>query len=273
MNESSNQLIALLATYLPTIQGFFTLCVLASLRFLTAFYIFPPLGDTFLTGYLRNSLVGLLSIFVAVGTPVEAMQTLAILDLAVLAIKEAVIGLLIGFASAQVFWIASSVGALLDMLTGYNDVQTKNPLSGEQSTPISQFLLHLVTVIFYTTGGMLFFLGVVFQSYQLWPLFSNLPQLGNASSPFVLSQINGLMTGIVKFGAPVLLVLILIEFSFGLLNRAAGQLGLSNLSQPVKGAVTLLMLALLISTIIPQIQHLLVPTGLLQEMKRMMDMD
>ena len=63
------------------------------------------------------------------------------------ALKEVALGLLIGFAASTVFWTAESVGALIDAQTGFNNVQMTNPLSGEQSTPISHLLSQLVIAV------------------------------------------------------------------------------------------------------------------------------
>ena len=84
---------------------------------------------------------------------------------------------------------------------------------------------------------------------------------------FIVQQTDSLMTSTIKFAAPMMLVLVLIDLGFGLITRAADKLEPTNLSQPVKGAVTMLMLALLIGVLVSQVRHLLLPTGLLQQLQ------
>ncbi len=240
---------------------------LASLRVHAAFALLPPMGQTFLRGFVRQGLIAVLAIYVGFGVPLETLHRFGVMDLCGHAAKEVMIGLLMGFAGSKVFWIAESVGAMIDTQAGFNNVQLANPLSGQQSTPVSGLLLHVVTIVFYGMGGMLVFLGALFDSFHVWPLLAPLPQWSKVPDLFVIDQTGALMAGIVKFAAPMLLVLLLIDIGFGLVTRSAGKLEVSSLGQPVKGAVTVLMLALLIGTLVSQIRPLLLPTGLLRQME------
>ena len=240
---------------------------LCSLRLLAAFALLPPMGQKFLTGGLRNGLTTMLAIYLAFGVPLDAVHRLDGLALASHAAKEAGIGLVLGFAASKVFWIAESVGALMDTQAGFNNVQMSNPLSGQQSTPVSDLLLHVVVVVFFSMGGMLVFLGAVFESFHVWPLLSPLPRIDRLPDLFIVGETDSLMTGIVKFAAPVLLVLMLIDIGFGLVTRSSSKLEVSTLSQPVKGAVTVLMLALLLGTLVSQVRGMLLPTGLLEHVQ------
>ncbi|HEX7636848.1 MAG TPA: type III secretion system export apparatus subunit SctT [Burkholderiaceae bacterium] len=240
---------------------------LSSLRLLAAFSLLPPMGEKFITGGLRNGLVTLIGFYIAFGTPLETVHRLDGLALAGHAAKEAAIGLMLGFVGSKVFWIAQSVGALIDAQSGFNNVQMTNPLSGQQSTPVSDLLLHVIVVVFFSLGGMLVFLGAVFDSYHVWPLLSPLPQLQRLPDLFVPDETDSLMAGVAKFAAPMLIVLLLIDLGFGLVTRSAGKLEVSTLSQPVKGAVTVLMLALLLGTLVSQVKGLLLPQGLLQHLQ------
>ena len=248
--------------YAPLQNLLFT-AALASLRMLAAFTLLPPLGDQFINGMVRNGLVAIIAIYAAFGLPGDAASHLHAMDWAGYAAKEAMIGLLLGFAASTVFWIAESVGALIDAQAGFNSVQLSNPLSGQESTPVSNLLVQLVVVVFYQLGGLLVFIGALFESYRVWPLFSAMPDVAKVEDLFVISQVDSLMTGVVKFASPMLLILVLVDLAFGLVTRSADKLEPSNLSQPVKGAITMLMLALLMGVLISQVKSQLLPTGLL----------
>jgi type III secretion protein T len=240
---------------------------LASLRISSAFALMPPLSDKFMTGSLRRGFILMVALFVAFGVPVDLLHRLTAIEFAAHAAKEVVIGLLLGFVGAKVFWIAQSVGALIDTQAGFNNVQMTNPLSGQQSTPVSELLLHLIVIVFFSLGGMVVFLGALFDSYHVWPMVSALPQLTRVPDLFVMDQTDSLMTAVVKFASPVLIVLMLLDIGFGLVTRSAGKLDVSSLSQPVKGAVTVLMLALLTGTLVSQVRGLLLPTRLVDQVR------
>jgi type III secretion protein T len=243
---------------------------LCSLRFFAALTVLPATGPNSIQGLTRGGLVVMLAGFVAFGLPLESVQHLSAAQWFGYALKETMIGLLIGFSAATVLWIAQCVGALIDTQTGYNNMQMTNPMQGEQSTPVSNILLQFVVTIFFMIGGMLAFLQVMFESFQVWPILAPLPSLSGTSDVFVIKTTDALMTGVVKFAAPVLIVLILIDLGFGLVARTAEKLEPMSLSQPIKGAVTMLMLALLVGLFIEQVRRYLIPTGLLERLQQML---
>jgi type III secretion protein T len=240
---------------------------LSSIRLFAAFNVLPATGPQFLQGLTRSGVVVMIGSYVAFGMPAEAVHDITAAQWLGLAVKETIIGLLIGFAAATVFWTAECVGAMIDTQTGYNNVQLSNPLSGQQSTPVSNLLLQLVIMVFYTLGGMMVFIGALFESFTAWPILAPLPSMQGVSDVFFLREIDTLMTAVVKFAAPILLVLVLIDLGFGLITRGADKLEPSSLSQPVKGAVTMLLLALLVGIFIEQVRHHLLPNDVIERIR------
>jgi type III secretion protein T len=110
----------------------------------------------------------------------------------------------------------------------------------------------------------------MFDSFKIWPILAPLPSMNGTSDVFVIKTTDALMTGVVKFAAPVLIVLILIDLGFGLVARTAEKLEPMSLSQPIKGAVTMLMLALLVGLFIEQVRRYLIPTGVLERLQQML---
>jgi type III secretion protein T len=243
---------------------------LCSIRLYAAFNVLPPMGDQFLTGTTRSAIVVLIGAFIAIGLPAGAAQSLSAAQWGVLTMKEALLGLLIGWGGSIVFWTVESVGALIDTQAGFNNVQMSNPLSGEQNTPVSHLLLQLVVCLFYILGGMLVFLGAMFDSYKFWPPLAAWPRLGGSGESVFLQQMDEMMRIVVKFGAPAIIVMLLIEIGFGLLARAADKLDPHSLSQPVKGLVTMLLLALMTGVLITQIRHNILPFHLLEHLHQLL---
>jgi type III secretion protein T len=266
MNELQDFFVTV-ARVVEPFNSLFIAIALSSLRLFAAFNLLPAMGEQFIQGYVRTGTVVVIGAFVAFGLPADAAAHLSAAQWLGFAVKESMIGLVLGFAASSVFWVAQSVGALIDTQAGFNNVQLSNPLSGESSTPVSNLLLQLVVVVFFQLGGMLVFIGAVFESFQVWPIFAPLPELSKVPDVFLVQQTDSMMASIVKFAAPILLVLVLIDLGFGLVTRTADKLQPANLSQPIKGAVTLLLLALLAGVLITQVRHLLLPTGLLTQLK------
>ena len=243
---------------------------LCSLRLYVVFTVLPATAGDAVQGMVRNGMVVLFGMFIAAGMPSSDVGNIPAASWLALAIKEALIGLMLGFAVSTVFWVAECVGALIDTQAGYNNVQMTNPLSGQQSTPVSDTLLQLMIAVFFSLGGMLVLLGALFESFKVWPLLAPMPSMKGFSDVFFLSEVDHMMTMTVKFAAPVLLVLVLIDIGFGLVTRAADKLEPHSLAQPVKGAVTMLLLALLCGVFVAEVRQFLLPLDLMPRLQKLL---
>lgn len=242
---------------------------LSSIRLYVIFSIFPPTADGILQGVVRNGVVLLLGSFVAYGQPLFVMETMSSTMMIVMGLKEALVGLVLGFAASTVFWVAESAGTYIDDLTGYNNAQVTNPLRDEQATPTSILLSQVASVAFWTLGGMTFLLAIVYESYNWWPIASNAPIATNIVESFVLTQTDTMMQTVAKLAAPIMFVLVLIDVAFGFASKSAQKLDLINLSQPVKGAVTVFILALFVGIFVDQVKDQLVLKGLAEQLRAM----
>lgn len=234
-------------------HNFIVMLVLTGIRIMVTFILLPATSDTVLPGTARNGVVYVLTMFVAAGQVPQAFDSLNSAALLVLACKEAFLGFAFGYCAAPVFWIAQSLGTLIDDLAGFNNVQMTNPLRGDQSTPVSTLLLQLVVTLFYIGGGMLFVLGALFESFKWWPPYVLYPSLSNTAETFLIQRTDTIWTALAKLGTPVMLVLILVDLGLGIVARAADKLEPSSLSQPLRGVIGVLMLIALVAVFASQV--------------------
>lgn len=234
-------------------EGFFLTLALSAVRIAVVFEMLPATSGEMLPGVARNGVIYVLAIFVAAAQPDHRFDELGSAQIMMLSLKEMVLGAVLGFAASTVFWIAQCVGTLIDDLAGYNSVQMTNPLRGDQSTPVSNTLMQLAVTLFYVSGGMMFLLGALFESFRWWPLASLTPSMSGIAESFIISRTDSMMTAAVKLGMPVILALVLIDLAIGILTRAADKLEPASLSQPIRGAVGLLMLIFLVAVFAQQV--------------------
>ncbi len=90
---------------------------------------------------------------------------------AVLAAKEAFIGFFIGFFASVPFWIAENVGNFIDNQRGATMGEVYSPLSGAQVSTTGIFFTQVVSTLFFISGAVLVFLGAIYSSYLVWPVF------------------------------------------------------------------------------------------------------
>jgi len=234
-------------------EGFFLTLALSGVRIGVVFQILPATSDQMLPGVARNGMIYLFAVFIAAAQPPHHFDDVGSAQMLLLSVKEMFLGAVLGFAASSVFWIAQCTGTLIDDLAGYNNVQMTNPLRGDQSTPISNTLLQLAVTLFYVSGGMMFMLGALFESFKWWPLTAMTPSMSNVVESFIVGRTDSIMTATVKLGMPVMLALVCVDLSIGVLSRAAEKLEPSSLSQPIRGVIGLLMLIFLVGVFAQQV--------------------
>jgi type III secretion protein T len=249
-------------------KGLFALLALSCARFYAATLVLPATNDQLLMGRVRNGMVVLLGGFVAWGQPPDLLDGAGPLMLIALVLKEALIGMLLGFVVSVVFWVAEGIGMLIDNQAGYNNIQQTNPLSGMQSTPVGNLLMQMAIVGFYMLGGMLVFVGLLFDSYQWWPLTVMAPSWPVLAERFFPQEIESYAQAMLKIAGPILMALMLIDLGVGLLSKAAEKLEPGSLAQPLKGAATMLLLVLLVGVFFHQVRDQLTLRPVAQRLER-----
>ena len=243
---------AAIALTLPRIGGLFT--------------VVPFLSGRMMPGTTRNSIVLLLAIFLSPLAGDIPSMTLGVWLL--VAAKELFIGALLGLGVGIFIWAIQSVGDLIDFQTGSSNASFFDPAAGHENGPTGEFLGWLAITLFVVAGGLLAMLGMVVDSYKLWPITSFFPDMGAVLEQFAVRQGDTLFQWIVKLAAAVILVLLLVELGMGFISRAAPQLNVFVFSQPLKSLLAMLMLALLMFFMYESLQSFLRPENSVLEFLR-----
>jgi len=230
--------------------------VVSAVRIGVAFSICPALSDTMIMGLARRAAVLALSLLV---TPV-ALSMLppgepALMPLVPFVLREAIVGLVIGFVGGLPFWVAENVGNFIDNQRGATMGEVYSPLSGEQVSTTGIFFTQVVSTIFFASGAILVFLGALYASYSVWPVLG--PQFNLASDlPVVaLGTVDGLLRDTVVISAPVVILMFLANLGLGFVNRTAPQLNVFFLSMPVKSALSVALLIVYLPFIMDMLMY------------------
>ena len=234
--------------------------VLAMARIGAAFAICPALADTMIPGVARRAATLAFAVLVlpaihATMPPGEPNVWL----FALAAFREALIGFLIGFFAAVPFWVAENVGNFIDNQRGATMGEVYSPLSGAQVSTTGIFFSHLVSTIFFVGGAVFLFLGALYKSYAVWPVFAPdaLPSLAFVSDAPVqiLGTLDGMLKTTVVITAPVIIVMFLATIGLGLVNRTAPQLNVFFLSMPIKSALGVALLVVYLPFIMDMLMY------------------
>lgn len=223
---------------------------LALPRLLMALVLLPAFSSVIISGMLRNGVAASMTLFLL---PVVLHQAppeeLSVIAGGFLFLKEFILGLLLGFGAAVIFWAVESTGFLIDNHRGSSMASSLDPLTGSQTSPLGNLFAFTFTAIFFAGGGFVAFLAVLYQSYAVWPLFSFYPHFSIDAVPYFLGLFDKILFLTVVVGAPVIIAMFLSEFALALISRFAPQLNVFFLAMPIKSAIGILLLVLYFGTI------------------------
>lgn len=223
---------------------------LAMVRLQVAFTIIPLFAQQVVPTMVRMAIAAALS-FVLVPS-VEAVFAAAppgMVMLLLLALKEAFIGLLLGYAVAVLFWAVEALGFFIDNQRGASIASTLSPLTGNDTSPLGILFNQAFVVYFMVAGGFLLFMTMMYESYQLWPVATAFPSL----APAGIDVFSDFFVNLIRLGlllsAPAIVAMLLAEIGLALVSRFAPQLQVFFLAMPVKSGIAFFVLVLYLPTL------------------------
>jgi type III secretion protein T len=166
--------------------------------------------------------------------------------------KEFVIGFILGYAVGWIFWAVQSAGALIDNQRGAAIAESIDPLQGHQSSPLGNLFSQAITVYMFITGALLFLVGILYQSFALWPVTSAFPDLTPRFPAFAFSILDYGMRLALVYAAPVVVIMFLAEMSLAMISRFAPQLQVFILAMPIKSGLAIFILILYVGVLFPE---------------------
>lgn len=213
-------------------------------RILGLFAVLPFLSRQNLPGMLRMGVAVSMALMVVPSVLPLAMDgDIGTARIAAIVVKEALIGVVLGFLVALLFWAAEAIGFFIDNQRGATMSSSMNPLTGVSTSPLGILLSQGVTVLFFVSGGFLLLMGGLYETYALWPVGSFWPAFRLEQALSFLGQLDHMMYLAIVMSAPVILAMFLSELGLAMISRFAPQLQVFFLAMPIKSAVAMLVLA------------------------------
>ncbi|MDR2432160.1 MAG: type III secretion system export apparatus subunit SctT [Puniceicoccales bacterium] len=235
-------------TPLKEISSTCILVIIAMARLGASLAVAPFFSRQFVVGTGRNVTILSLSLpLFCLVFPTLPQGEFAILSMGGLLVKEVIIGIVLGFVTSFIFYTAEGVGFVVDVQRGSSMATIFDPMAGSQTSLMGSFLIQMMSVAFFSTGGFLFFLDLIYKTYQVWPVFSYFPKFEVGFAVFFMDLIKDLMAVMFSLAAPILIVLFLAEFGLGMVNRFAPQLNVFFLAMPVKSWLSMMFLFIYLS--------------------------
>ena len=210
------------------------------------------LSSSVVPGLPRNvAIFGLAFVAVPINLEYAAAFDRSVFTLAVYFMKEYAIGFLLGYLIGWMFWVMQAVGGLIDNQRGAAIASSIDPLQGEESSPLGLFFSQAFLTYIFTTGAFLPILGILYQSFAIWPATKGIPLVSDAFPVMALALFDNAMRIAVVLASPIIAVMFMAEFSLAMISRFAPQIQVFVLAMPIKSILAIMMLIFYFSILMP----------------------
>ncbi len=213
----------------------------------------PGFGQTRVVLQARVALAVLLAAVVAplAGTPTAPVETMW--DLVGLMFTELAAGLLMGLAVSWIVDMVSFAGQLMDTQMGFSFVQFLDPVSAHP-VAVSGSLLNQVAMLLILVSGLHHqMIRALVESYRILPLGGTL----SVNPQLVVIKMGQILVKGFQLAFPVLFALFIVDFIAGIAGKFMPQLQLITLTFPLKIAIGLVLLGIVLREFSPWIGPLL----------------
>jgi flagellar biosynthesis protein FliR len=155
--------------------------------------------------------------------------------------KEMLVGLAFAFIVGALLAALQVAGSLLDLLLGFSYGGLVDPISGVQTSVLSNFYAMLGTAVFVAIGGELFVIQGLARTYDVVPL-TEMPNLG-ALLQGVDTAFVSIFASALEVVAPVVIAITVTDAAFGLVSRVVPQMNVFAVGFAAKIAIGLIVLA------------------------------
>ena len=192
----------------------------------------PAIGGAFVPARVRAMLAIVLTLVIAPVIPSAGPPT-AIFSLAgaVLAVQEAVLGLIMGFVVQLVFDAITLGAQTISMSMGLGFAVFIDRVTGVNVPVIGQLYLMLTLLLFLAVDGHLALIRLLFDSFSAAPV--GMFYLDQADAGAVLTWSSQLVVGAIRIALPAVTTLLVVNLSFGVMRRAAPSMNLFAVGFPI----------------------------------------
>jgi flagellar biosynthesis protein FliR len=208
------------------------------LRVLALFGAMPVLGQRGVPMRLRIALAFLIALCAQASLPVMPVVALDSAPALLLVIQQFLIGLTLAFAARIVFAAIEFAGELIGLQMGLNFAGFFNPMTGGESTAVSQFFGISISWLFIVINGHLLLVSAIVQSFNAFPVGPEPFAFLRALQPQVWGA------EIFRLGLwialPLVAMLLFVNLVLGIISRVAQQMNVFAIGFPITLGVGLI---------------------------------
>lgn len=169
--------------------------------------------------------------------------------------QEFFIGYILGSVTKIIFNGVEAAGDIMGAQMGLSVASMLDPSTGRQTVVTARLLRWIIVIIFLSIDGPHFILTALYKSYDALPLL-NTWNFGTAANE-AASMVGSVFTIAVQMAAPILLVIFLLDFSFGLVSRVAPQVNVFQLGFQMKPVLGMFIFMLMIPLLMERVMWII----------------
>lgn len=167
-----------------------------------------------------------------------------------LIIKEAIVGLFIGFIAYLILSAIQVAGGFIDFQMGFSIANVIDPQTGAQSPLMGQYLYSFALLLLLSVNGHHLILDGIFYSYQFIPLEKVGLAFGDANlAQYIIHSLGKMFVIAFQMSIPVVATLFLVDVALGIVARTVPQLNIFVVGFPIKIAVSFIVLIVVMGVI------------------------
>ncbi|HTO01947.1 MAG TPA: flagellar biosynthetic protein FliR [Microthrixaceae bacterium] len=208
---------------------------MASTRIIAFLLVAPPFAGG---GVPVRIKVGLSAGLALVVTPRLALTVGEIDTAAVIGgiVYQAAMGLALGFIVMLLFSAVQAAGQLIDFSSALSSAAVFDPFAQTGLSPMARIYQMLATLLLFTSGGYLLFIGGLLRSFDAAPMSGfHIDKI----SEVMVEGLGNFFVAALQIGLPLLAALFMAELLLGLLAKAAPQMNMLVLGFGTKSMILL----------------------------------
>ncbi|AEY02573.1 lateral flagellar biosynthetic protein LfiR [Oceanimonas sp. GK1] len=222
-------------------KGWWPFCRLAAF-----FWVLPLFGDGHLSPQIRLLLAFALAMvlmpLLPKGPEIDPFSFATL----VITLEQLLFGALLALMLQLLFTVVTMAGQILSMQMGLAMAVMNDPVNGGSAPLLGQLLWIFVALLFLAWNGHLLALDVIVESFRRWPVGHSLYELDLS----VLIHLAGWMFGAALLLAlPAVIAMLLVNITFGVMNRSAPSLNIFALGFPMTMMLGLVSLLLMLANL------------------------
>lgn len=188
-----------------------------------------------------------------------------------LVIKEALVGILIGFVAYLIFSAVQIAGGFIDFQMGFAVANVIDPQTGTQSPLLGQYFYIITLLFLLSVNGHHLLLDGIYYSYEFIPIDKPWIPFGDESiALFLIKTLSSMFVIAFQMAIPIVGSLFLVDVALGIVARTVPQLNVFVVGLPLKIIVSFILLFFTMATLMGVVSHLIEHT--LVTMRNLMEL-